>query len=326
MKALVIGGAGYIGSHMVRVLERSGHDVAVFDNFSTGHRAAIAAVRLFEGDLLRSADLDAALGGFRPDLVLHFAAKSLVGESMADPAIYYENNVVGTHQVLAALRRHGVQRFVFSSTAAVFGNPQYVPIDEVHPTLPINTYGWSKLFAERMIADHCRCYGLRAAVLRYFNAAGADFGGDIGEAHEPETHLIPNVLRVAAGRSDRVMLFGSDHDTADGYAVRDFVHVDDLCEAHMLAAGALERQELEAFQLYNLGTGKGFSVLEVLRAAERAVGRPIAAELAPKRAGDPPILVASARKARDVLGWRPQHADLATVIGSAWRWHTQQRY
>lgn len=326
MKTLVFGGAGYIGSHMVRNLRRAGHAVAVFDNFSTGHRAAVAGETVLEGDLLRPTEIDRALDAFRPDVVLHFAARSLVGESMIDPALYYENNVCGTYNLLQALRRHGVERLVFSSTAAVYGPPQYVPMDEVHPLQPINPYGWSKLFAERMIEDHCRCYGLRACVLRYFNAAGADADGGIGEAHEPESHLIPNVLRVCAGRSDKVTLFGADFDTPDGYCVRDFIHVTDLCQAHVLAAAALQRQDLPAFQVYNLGNGVGFSVRDVLRAAEAVVGRPIPAEVGPRRPGDPPSLVASSAKAREQLGWRPELADLQVILHSAWRWHADQRF
>ncbi len=326
MKALVIGGAGYIGSHMVRALTRGGHDTAIFDNFSTGHRQAVNGLPVFEGDLLKPADLDAALTRFAPDLVLHFAARSLVAESMADPALYYGNNVCGVHNLLQAMRRHGCARLVFSSTASVYGVPISRRIDETHPTQPINPYGWSKLFAERMIEDHCRAYGLRAAVLRYFNAAGADESGDIGEAHEPETHLLPNILRVAAGRASKLMLFGDTHDTHDGYCVRDFVHVTDLCDAHLLAAGALEDAAKPAFRFYNLGNGQGFSVLEVLRAAEAVVGREIPSELAPPRAGDPAVLVAAADRARGELQWTPRLPALEQMIASAWRWHQSQSY
>ncbi len=326
MKALVIGGAGYIGSHMVRALLRADHDTAVFDNFSTGHREAVEGLKVYEGDLLVPGDIDRALQAFEPDIVLHFAARSLVAESMVDPSAYYANNVCGVFNLLEALRRNGPARLVFSSTAAVYGIPVKRRIEEDHPTQPINTYGWSKLFAERMIEDYCRSHGLRGVVLRYFNAAGADASGEIGEAHEPESHLLPNVLRVAAGKSPKVLLFGNQHETRDGYGVRDFIHVTDLCDAHLLAAQALERQDLPAFQLYNLGNGQGFSVLEVLRAAEAVVGHNIASELAPARAGDPPVLVAGATRARTVLGWNPQFADLNRIIASAWRWHQNQRY
>lgn len=326
VKALVLGGAGYIGSHMLRALRRAGYDTAVFDNFSTGHRQAVGDLKLYEGDLLRPADVDRALSDYRPGLVLHFAARSLVAESMADPALYYANNVCGVHNLLQALRRNGIGRLVFSSTAAVYGIPLTGRIDEEHPTQPINTYGWSKLFAERMIEDHCRSYGLRAAVLRYFNAAGADPSGEIGESHHPESHLLPNILKVAAGLAPKVMLFGDEHDTRDGYCVRDFIHVDDLCEAHLLAAQAMERADLPAFQLYNLGNGQGFSVLEVLRAAEAVVGRELPSERAPPRQGDPPVLVAGAAKARTVLGWTPKMPELREIIATAWNWHRNQRY
>lgn len=326
VKALVIGGAGYIGSHMVRALQLAGHEVAVFDNFSTGHRETVEGLKVYEGDLLRPADLDRALPDYAPDLVLHFAARSLVAESVVEPALYYGNNVCGVFNLLEAMRRHGRARLVFSSTAAVYGLPNKRRIEEDHSTQPINTYGWSKLFAERMIEDACRAYGLRAAVLRYFNAAGADASGEIGEAHDPETHLLPNILKVAAGKAPVVKLFGSDYDTRDGYCVRDFIHVTDLCDAHLLAAVALERAELPAYQLYNLGNGQGFSVLEVLRAAEAVVGHAIASEVGPARAGDPPVLVAGASKARTVLGWTPQLPELRDIIASAWRWHQAPRY
>ena len=326
MKALVIGGAGYIGSHMVKTLQRAGHEVAVFDNFSTGHREAISDVKLYEGDLQDAADIDPVLDGYRPELVLHFAARSLVAESMVDPALYHANNTCGVMTLLDGMRRYGLERLVFSSTAAVYGFPQQRRIDETHPTAPINTYGWSKLFCESMISDYCRAYGLRAAVLRYFNASGADPSGTIGEAHEPETHLIPNVLRAAVGRADKVTVFGKDHDTRDGYCVRDYIHVNDLADAHLLAFDALNRPELDDFQLYNLGNGQGFSVIEVLRAAEAVVGKTIPMEVVDRRPGDPPVLVAGAGKARSVLGWTPQFTELHRIIATAWRWHQEQRY
>ncbi len=326
MKVLICGGAGYIGSHMVRELVRAEHDVLVFDNFSTGHRAAIGSVPLYLGDLLQPADIDQMLSAFRPQLVMHFAARSLVAESVADPALYYDNNVGGVHNLLQGMRRHGVNRLVFSSTAAVYGQPMTPQITESHPTSPINPYGRSKLFAERIIEDHCSAYGVRAAVLRYFNAAGADISGDLGEAHEPETHLLPNLLRVAAGRVSRIKLFGNDFDTPDGFCVRDFIHVSDLSNAHLLAAKALEDANLPAFQCYNLGNGTGFSVIEVLRAAEEITARPIPWDLAPRRNGDPAVLVASAEKAHRLLGWQPRLPELKTIIETAWRWHQAPRY
>ncbi len=326
MKALVIGGAGYIGSHMVRVLAQTEHQVAVMDNFSTGHVEAVDGYQFYKADLLVPAEIDQVLNDFKPELVMHFAARSVVVESMADPMLYHHNNVMGVLNLLDSMRRCGNKRLVFSSTAATYGIPLKRRIEEDHPTAPINTYGWGKLFAERMVQDHCRAYGLRATVLRYFNAAGADPSGEIGESHTPETHLIPSVLRVAAGLAPIVKLFGNDYDTRDGYSVRDFVHVNDLATAHLLAAKALEREDLPDFQLYNLGNGHGFSVLEVLNAAQEVVGRRIESEICPRRQGDPPVLVADSSRARSILGWEPKTPELRDIVASAWRWHQNQRY
>ena len=326
MKALVIGGAGYIGSHMVRVLAQSEHQVAVMDNFSTGHVEAVEGYKFYKADLLVPAKIDQVLNDFKPELVMHFAARSVVVESMADPMLYHHNNVMGVLNLLDSMRRCGNKQLVFSSTAATYGIPLKRRIEEDHPTAPINTYGWGKLFAERMIQDHCRAYGLRATVLRYFNAAGADPSGEIGESHTPETHLIPNVLRVAAGLAPKVQLFGNDYDTRDGYSVRDFVHVNDLASAHLLAAKALAREDLPDFQLYNLGNGHGFSVLEVLNAAQDVIGRRIESEICPRRAGDPPVLVADSTRARRILGWEPKTPELKDIVASAWRWHQNPRY
>ncbi|HEX4872251.1 MAG TPA: UDP-glucose 4-epimerase GalE [Nevskiaceae bacterium] len=326
MRALVVGGAGYIGSHMLRCLLRAGHQACVYDDLSTGHAAAVAGAELVQGDLGDRAQIGAVLERFQPEVVLHFAARSVVAESMADPGLYYRDNVGHSLVLLEEMRRTGVQRLIFSSTAAVYGNPRQVPIDEDHPLLPINPYGWSKLFTERMIQDHCRAYGLRAISLRYFNAAGADESGELGEAHEPETHLIPNILRVAAGQAEVIRIYGQDHDTADGSCVRDYVHVSDLCNAHLSAAERLADPHLPAFQTFNLGIGHGFSVLEVLRAAEAVVGRALPQQRMPRRPGDPPILVASAKRARAALGWRPRYTDLHQIVDSAWRWHRQPRY
>ena len=326
MKVLVVGGAGYIGSHMVRVLARTGHQVAVFDNFSTGHPEAVEGYKAYRGDLLIPADIDQALADYQPELVMHFAARSMVVESMAEPMLYHHNNAFGVLNMLDSMRRHGVDRLMFSSTAAVYGVPVKRRIEEDHPTAPINTYGWSKLFAEHMIQDHCRSYGLRAVTLRYFNAAGADESGEIGESHSPETHLIPSILRAALGQQPAVQLFGNDYDTRDGFAVRDFIHVTDLCEAHLLAAQALARADLPDYQLYNLGNGQGFSVLEVLNAAQEIIGRRVTAEICARRPGDPPVLVADASRAHRVLGWKPKVDNLQQIVASAWRWHRHQRY
>ncbi|WP_156087581.1 UDP-glucose 4-epimerase GalE [Lysobacter sp. Root667] len=324
MNVLVCGGAGYIGSHMVRRLAAAGHQVTVFDNLSTGHREAVAGAELVVGDLLDPSALAQLFGQRRFDAVVHFAARSLVGESVAQPYLYYENNVVGSLNLLRAMREAGVERIVFSSTAAVFGHPECEPIDEDHPTRPINPYGASKLMVERLLADAAQAYGLRSVSLRYFNAAGAATEGGIGEAHEPETHLIPNVLRSALGRGPALKVFGTDYPTRDGTCVRDYVHVDDLCEAHLAALRFMG--ETAGAHLFNLGNGQGFSVLEVLDAAARVAGAKIDYETAPRRAGDPAVLVASSRKAREQLGWSPQHTDIEAIIASAWNWHRAPAY
>ncbi|KQZ56356.1 UDP-glucose 4-epimerase [Lysobacter sp. Root559] len=324
MNVLVCGGAGYIGSHMVRRLAAAGHQVTVFDNLSTGHREAVAGAELVVGDLLDPSALAQLFGQRRFDAVVHFAARSLVGESVAQPYLYYENNVVGSLNLLRAMREAGVERIVFSSTAAVFGHPECEPIDEDHPTRPINPYGASKLMVERLLADAAQAYGLRSVSLRYFNAAGAATEGGIGEAHEPETHLIPNVLRSALGRGPALKVFGTDYPTRDGTCVRDYVHVDDLCEAHLAALRFMG--ETAGAHLFNLGNGQGFSVLEVLDAAARVAGAKIDYETAPRRAGDPAVLVASSRKAREQLGWSPRRTDIEAIIASAWNWHRAPAY
>lgn len=324
MKVLVCGGAGYIGSHMVRYLVALGHNVVVFDNLSTGHREAISAVTLVEGDLLDPAALKTLFAEHRFDAVMHFCALSLVGLSVAEPYLYYQNNVTGTLNLLQAMRATGVGRLVFSSTAAVFGNPDTDLIDETHPARPINPYGASKLMVERMLSDAAHAYGLRSVALRYFNAAGADPSGAIGESHEPETHLIPNVLRAALGNSGALKVFGDDYATRDGTCVRDYVHVNDLALAHLKAIQFME--DHDGAHLFNLGNGQGFTVLEVIEAARSITGADIAFERVERRAGDPPVLVASSAKARELLGWMPTYTDIGTIIESAWRWHQHSHY
>ncbi len=316
MKILVVGGAGYIGSHMVKYLSRRGHAVTVLDDLSTGHRDAVIGAELVVGSLADRALLDQLLsqGGF--DGVMHFAASSLVGESVADPAKYYRNNVAGTQNLLDAMREHGPQCFIFSSTAAIFGNPVSELIDEEHPKAPINPYGRSKLMVEQMLADYDAAYGLRSSCLRYFNAAGADPEGELGERHDPETHLIPLVLQAASGRRSHISIFGDDYDTPDGTCIRDYIHVEDLCEAHMLALQRL--LEGGASRAYNLGNGNGFSVAQVIEAARAVTGQPIPAEKAPRRPGDPPRLVAASARAREELGWTPRFDALETIIEHAW--------
>ncbi len=316
MHVLVVGGAGYIGSVTVAALLDAGHRVTVYDSLEHGHRAAIdhraslCQGRLQDGDRLR-----AALAAEPVDAVIHFAAYIEVGESMAAPGRYFDNNVGGTIDLLNAMLAHGVQRLVFSSSAAVYGTPQYTPLDEAHPLAPINVYGEGKLMVEQMLRWYGSQAALRSVALRYFNASGATDA--LGEAHEPETHLIPNLLAVALGRKPNAALFGDDYPTPDGTCIRDYVHVADLADAHLLA---LERTE-HGSGVYNLGSGEGYSNREVLEAARRATGHPIPAEILPRRPGDPAILVASSDLARRELGWRPRRQGLDTIVGSAWRWH-----
>jgi len=323
-KILVCGGAGYIGSHMVRLLVEHGFDVVVFDDLSTGHREAVQGARLVEGDVRDRRVLDVLFGEYRFDAVIHFCAKSLVGDSVQQPLAYYDNNVAGSISLLQAMQRHGVAKLVFSSTAAIFGEPVSDSIDESHPTQPVNPYGQGKLMVERMLADACAASGLRAVALRYFNAAGASMEGGIGESHDPETHLIPNVLKAAAGSGQRLKVFGDDYPTRDGTCIRDYIHVDDLARAHLAALAFMGREE--GFHAFNLGNGQGFSVLEVIQAAGRVVGSAVPYDVAERRPGDPAVLVASSALAADKLGWRPEITELEEIIGSAWAWHREQKY
>jgi len=315
---LVCGGAGYIGSHMVRLLVERGLEVIVFDDLSTGHREAVGGATLVVGDIRDAAALDRVFGARRIDAVMHFCAKSLVGESMTNPLAYYDNNVGGSVSLLGAMLCHGVERLVFSSTASIFGAPRTRRIDETHPAAPVNPYGWSKLMVERMLADAAAAHGLRAVSLRYFNAAGASPAGGIGEVHDPETHLIPNALRAAAGDGPALQVFGGDYDTPDGTCVRDYIHVDDLARAHLAALEFMGRES--GFHAFNLGNGRGFSVLEVIRAAEQATGRAVPFQVVGRRPGDAPVLVASSERAAKRLGWRPELPDLASIIRTAWAW------
>lgn len=324
MKVLVLGGAGYIGSHMLRYLLDTGQQAKAFDDLSTGHAWAVPEGLLIQGDLLNPAEIDAAMLEFRPDVVMHFAAKSIVPESVRDPHQYYTTNLAGTMNVLAAMRKASCKQLIFSSTAAVYGIPKSVPITESTPPAPISAYGRTKLFMEQMIADYASAYGLRTISLRYFNAAGAHPDGDIGEAHEPETHLIPNILRSMVAGEFTLQLFGTDHPTSDGSCIRDYIHVMDLASAHWAAARHLKDMSDGENAIFNLGRGKGYSVLEVLAAAEQVVGRNIPREIKPARAGDPPVLVADASKANAVLGWQCEHSDLNQILGTAWNWHRRQ--
>jgi len=318
MKVLIVGGAGYIGSHMVQLLLERGHDPVVFDNLSSGHRDAVLGGTFIEGDLADLAAIERVFEAHRLDGVMHFASYIQVGESVREPAKYYRNNVANTLNLLEAMQRHGVRRFIFSSTAAIFGEPDYVPIDESHPRRPINPYGFSKFAIEQVLADFDRAYGMRSVCLRYFNAAGADPQCRIGERHDPETHLIPLVLQAASGRRANIQVFGQDYDTPDGTCIRDYIHIVDLCEAHLLA---LERLRIGApSAAYNLGNGNGFSVKQVIDTAEQVTGTPIARIYGERRAGDPARLVAEAKLARAELGWRPRFDSLETIVRHAWAW------
>ena len=321
MRVLVTGGAGYVGAVSVDALLAAGHDVVVLDDLSTGHRAAVPdGVRLETASFGDEALVRELLSSARIDAILHCAARSLVAESIREPSLYYRSNVVGGIALLEAARRAGVGRIVFSSTAAVYGVPDGTPIDEDAPLRPINTYGETKRTFEAAMAAYGSAYGLRSVSLRYFNVAGAT--ERVGEVHEPETHLIPNLLRVAEGSGEPLTLFGSDYPTPDGTCVRDYIHVADLADAHLraLEATAPDDDRTAGALVCNLGSGGGFSVREVVAAAESVVGRPIPHTIGPRRAGDPPILVASMARAESVLGWRPQRSSLDRMIGSAWEW------
>jgi UDP-glucose 4-epimerase len=321
MNILVVGGAGYIGSHMVKMLARAGHRVTTLDNLATGHADAVRYGEFVQGDMADTALLDRLLASSRFDAVMHFAAFSLVGESMTYPAKYYRNNVANTLNLLDAMVRHGVQYFIFSSTAATFGEPVRMPMDESHPQQPINPYGRSKLMVEQILEDYDRAYGLKSTALRYFNAAGADPEGEIGERHDPETHLIPLILQAASGRREAITVFGTDYDTPDGTCIRDYIHVQDLCEAHLLG---LERMmETGESARYNLGNGNGFSVKEVIDTAREVTGLDIPIQYGEHRPGDPARLVADATTARRDLGWTPKFDALGTIIEHAWAWEVK---
>lgn len=318
MNLLVIGGAGYVGSHAVRMLNRCGHCVWVYDNLSRGHRNAVPSGRLIEGELADQQRLIRVLKENRIEAVMHFAAYALVNESVVDPAIYYRNNVTATLELLDAMRAADVKRLVFSSTTATYGEPKVSPIPETTAQNPINPYGFTKLVIERALADYAAAYGFGYAALRYFNAAGADPDGDIGEDHDPETHLIPLVLQVALGQREQITIFGNDYPTADGTCVRDYIHVCDLADAHIRA---LDRLAPGVGLCLNLGTGRGTSVLEIIQACREATGHPIPTVIGPRRAGDPPQLIADARSAQKVLNWHPRFTQIQGIVQTAWRWH-----
>jgi UDP-glucose 4-epimerase len=317
MKILVTGGAGYIGSHAVRLFHERGHEVWVLDNLSFGHAQAVPAGRLIQADLADTAAVEAALRrGI--DAVVHFAAFAFVGESVRDPEKYYQNNLVNTLNLLRAMRASGVTRIVFSSTCSTYGIPLQVPISEDEPQKPINPYGRAKLAVEWALDDYAAAYGFSYAALRYFNAAGAHSSGNIGEDHEPETHLIPLVLQAALGLRPHIEIYGTDYPTPDGTCIRDYIHVDDLAEAHLLALLKLKPGDGLKF---NLGIGRGYSVREVIRTCEEESRRKVKVVEGPRRPGDPPSLVAASEQAQCELGWRPRYTDLRSIVATAWRWH-----
>jgi UDP-arabinose 4-epimerase len=318
----VTGGAGYVGSHCCKAFANAGWNVVVFDNLSRGWREMVRWGDLIEGDILDIESLKAAMARVKPDAVAHFAAFAYVGESVEEPGMYYRNNSLGTLNILDAMRANAVKNIVFSSTCATYGVPVRTPIDEEHPQSPINPYGWSKFIVEKMLADYSVAHDLRYAALRYFNAAGADPDGTIGERHEPETHVIPLAIRGALKNDYTFTIFGNDFDTRDGTGLRDYIHVADLADAHcraleyLLGGGASD--------VFNLGTGNGTTVEEIAAAVEYVSGRSLPRKIGPRRVGDPPALVASAEKAERILGWKPQHSDIKNIIASAWRWHAQE--
>jgi UDP-glucose 4-epimerase len=318
MNVLVVGGAGYVGSHACRILEASGHEVWVYDNLSRGHRAASLPGRLIEGDVADGVKVRQVLREKRIDAVMHFAAFALVGESVAEPSMYYRNNVIAALELLDAMKDCDVRRLVFSSTTATYGAPEVIPIAETTRQDPINPYGFTKLVIERAMADYAHAYGLGYAALRYFNASGASADASIGEDHDPESHLIPIVLQVALGQRPHVSVFGDDYPTPDGTCIRDYIHVDDLGDAHLRALGRLEDGHGICV---NLGTGKGYSVRQVIDACRRVTGLPIPEVMGERRPGDPPELVADARLAKDLLDWSPKYTDIESIVETAWRWH-----
>jgi UDP-glucose 4-epimerase len=322
---LVTGGAGYIGSHTVLALKQAGYAVVILDNLVYGHRDLVDSalqVKLICGDIGDRPLLDQIFAEHDIQAVIHFAAYAYVGESVSDPAKYYRNNVMGTLTLLEAMVAAGVQSIVFSSTCATYGNPQQIPIPEDHPQAPINPYGASKLMVERILSDFDTAYGLRSVRFRYFNAAGADPQGQLGEDHTPETHLIPLVLLTALGQRDHIAIFGTDYETADGTCIRDYIHVSDLADAHVLGLEYLLKGG--ATGVFNLGNGNGFSVREVIEAAERVTGQAIKVVESDRRPGDPATLVGSAQKARQVLGWQPKYFQLETILDHAWQWHQRR--
>lgn len=322
---LVTGGAGYIGSHYVQYAREQGEEVVVLDNLVYGHREAVPEdVPFVQGEMGDRALLDRVFSQYKLDAVVHFAAYAYVGESVTNPSKYYNNNTCAALAVLDAMHRHDVKYFVFSSTCATYGEPQSMPMDEQHPQDPINPYGESKYFDERILKAYDKAYGMRFVALRYFNAAGADPQGRIGESHDPETHLIPLTLQVVTGRREQISVFGTDYETPDGTCIRDYIHILDLADAHSLALNRLRAGNPSDF--YNLGSEQGYSVREVIATCERVSGHSIKTVEGPRRAGDPPRLVASAAKAKTQLGWKPKYQNLEQIVTTAWNWERNRKF
>ncbi len=320
MSVLVTGGAGYIGSHTVYKLIEEGRDVVIIDNLETGHMEAInPKAKFYKGDVRDKEFLNKVFSSENIEAVIHFAANSLVGESMKNPLKYYDNNVYGTKVLLESMLNNGINKIVFSSTAATYGEPEKLPIEETDKTEPSNTYGETKLAMEKMFKWTSKAHNLKYVSLRYFNACGAHYSGNIGEAHNPETHLIPIVLQVPNGQREHVNIFGEDYNTKDGTCVRDYIHVTDLAQAHILAVDYLLNGGES--NIFNLGNGKGFTVKEVIEVARKVTGNSIPAVVSPRRDGDPAQLIASSKKAKEILGWKPEHDSLEEIIQSAWNWH-----
>jgi UDP-glucose 4-epimerase len=323
LKILVVGGAGYIASHMVKMLLGKGHEVITLDNLSNGHRDAVLGGVFVEGDLANIECLNELFDKHRPEAVMHFASFIQVGESVKKPDIYYQNNVCNTLNLLNSMLKFGIKKFIFSSTAAVFGEPEYVPIDELHPHKPMNPYGRSKLIIEQILADYDKAFDFRFLCLRYFNAAGADPEGQLGERHEPETHLIPLVIQAASGRRNNIQVFGSDYDTPDGTCIRDYIHITDLCSAHLAALEYLN--EGGHSDLFNLGNGIGFSVQEIIDTVKKVSGKEVSVIHGPRREGDPARLVADSQRAKSVLHWLPNYTELESIVSHAWLWEMKRQ-
>ncbi len=324
MRILVTGGAGYIGSHFVKILKNNNKEVIVLDNLSRGHKESIPdGVDFEEVDLLDYGQLKRVFNKYSFDAIVHFAAFAYVGESVENPKLYYENNVVGSFNLIKAAINANIKKFVFSSTCSLYGNPEEIPISEKLPTNPINPYAQTKLIIENILRDFDKAYGMKSVFLRYFNAAGADFSGDIGESHNPEPHLIPIVLNTALGKREKVFIFGDDYETKDGTCIRDYIHINDLGEAHLRALNYLNNGGKT--DVINLGTGVGYSVKEIIDSAEEITGKKITTEITGRREGDPAVLVADNKKAKEILGWEPKY-NLKDIISSAYNWHKAPRF